>query len=365
MNSNTNVDQSNVEIKNSENINLNIPVSNNIKENSNASFQYKRKPNIVIIIVIVLAVIFIAYNFMTKVNFISNNVNKEEEEFKAVEIETGKSWGDKYAYYVQRLFNTTDKFDITYIDFNMDDVPEAVIKYSTEIEEDSIWVLSLSNNEVNESKVFSNASFRLVYSSLTDKVDWYIYIRQSDKYGAYTLMSKILSNSALDSDIKATNDREIANFNKYYVVSNYNQKFYEVKKTSFEDDLKTSVNNYSGYQSDVDEAIDKLYNDNKAANVDDDLDESEYLSVGSFVLHYGEYVTNIPLYENGNEVGSNEKIVSINKDGTITDGENVIKLNVYGTSVSLENGISFKVTDNDTFIYGANNGYEYKLKSSN
>lgn len=359
-----NPNNENVNIAPSVNQNSNQDVNNGNGPVQQNTFKIKKKPNIVIIIVILAIVGFIAYFMLTKVNFVTTNPNSEDEEKKKIAVSTGENWGDKYALYVQSLFDMVDQFDITYIDFNRDNTPEAVVRYSTDTEENLTWILMINNDEVSETKVFYNASFKLLYSSVTDDVNWYIYIARSEKYGAYTLMSKILDGTALDSDIKATNDREIASFNASYVASSYDQSFYEVKEESFAEDFKTSVSKYSGYLDETNEAISKLLDDNKASLPTPEEDTNEYISIGEFMLHYGDYVTEVPKYENGEEVGVEERIISVNRDGTITDGDNIIKFEVYTGSISLETGISFKVTGNDTFVYGQGTGLEYKLKSS-
>lgn len=367
------MDQQNNQVNNVPNANQQnnqvngVQPSNNFSLNNqnNKPFKLKKKPNLLIILIILLVIGGIAYFIFTKVNIITTQPKDKEEEIEKIKVDTGESWGDKYALYVQDLLLTVDRFDITYIDFNDDNIPEAIVKYSTDTEDDLIYILTINNDEVSATKVFHNASFKLLYSTLTDEVNWYIYIKREDKYGAYTLMSKILAGTALDSDIKATNDKEIATFNANYVASPYEQKYYEVKESSFADDFKTSVSKYDDYLTDTNDAITKLFDDNKATTTTPELDDNDYITINNFVLHYGEYVTEVPKYENGEQIGVDEKVVVINRDGTITDGDEVIKFQVFTSSIVLENNISFKVIKDDIFVYGTGTGLTYKLKGSN
>lgn len=331
-------------------------------EDKKSKFKFKKKPNILVIVLVLAILAFCVSRFMANVHIVNNRANGTEQEEERITVSTGQTWGDKYAYYVQKIFSSVDQFDITYIDFNEDGVPEAVVKYSTDVEKDAIWVLMLTNNEVSETKVFHNASFKLLYSFREDIVQWYLYIQSDSKYGAYTLMNKIMNGTALDSDVKTTNDKEITAFNANYVVSSYSQSFYEIKKASFEEDIKTSVGKYSDYAKDVASAKNKLLDDHKANLPSTPSETDELLTVGEFTLHYGDYYTMVPRYELGEEVGQDEKIVTIHSDGTITDGENKIAFQVFGNTFSLENGISFKVTGNDTFVYGSGEGLEYQYK---
>lgn len=334
-----------------------------VKEEKKQNFKFKKKPNLLLLVVVLAVLAFFGFRFMSNVNIVNNRNNTNEEEEKRISVSTGETWGDKYAYYVQKLFSDIQEFEITYIDFDADNTPEAIVKYSTDTEKDAIWILMLHNNEVSETRVFHNASFKLLYSFKEDNVQWYLYISSDAKYGAYTLMSKIMASTALDSDLKTTNDKEILAFNSNYVVSAYAPSFYEIQKSSFEEDIKTSVSKYNDYAKDVESAKNKLLDDNKASIPTQPEIEEETFTVGEFTLHYGDYYTMVSRYELGEEVGQEEKIVSIRQDGTIIDGENTIAFHVYGNMFSLENGISFKVTADDTFVYGSGEGVEYKYKS--
>ncbi len=341
----------------------------------------KKKNNILLIVIVLVLVVGGAYFMINKGNgngigFLAGG-NKDGE--GNVKVDTGEKWGDSFALYFQdfhaRLLYDEDaekakekasierNFEILFIDFNFDGTPEMLVKYIDNANNQVIKIMNYANEEVSETKDFQNATFRLVYSLKEKDVKWYIYINNGtngSRSGAYTEVIKLIKGIAYDSDIKAYTDREVASFNDNYVLGSYKYSFYKIEDATFADDFKTAVDKYEGNNKDINVVKEKLLND--YANVEapeEPVNNDPYLVVGDFTLEFGKYVHKKDVLQNGEVVGEEDVIVTINRDGTITDGSKKIKYNIYGKTFSLENGISFKVTDNNKFNYGAGAGLEY------
>lgn len=336
--------------------------TNEVNEQQNKTFKYKKKPNIILIILVVVIALFALLYFMggSTLNGVLNP-NGNKEELKKIKVDTWKDWGDKFGDHLQDLFKEVDKFDLVFVDLELDNVPEAVVRYNDKSNNQVLKVYKIGNNkEISETKNFYNASLKLVYSSSEDNVLWYLFISSGKKYGSYTQLKKIVNNKALSADVKASNDKEIAYFNDHYIVSDYKVNFYEIKKTNFLEDYKVIFNRYEGANNDIKTTIDKMMDDNIQSKPEEKPSNQGYLTVGEFKLDYGDYVTLIPILEYGQPTDKTEKvIVTLNDNSTLIDGDKVIKYNVYNNVVSLENGISFKVIEDNKFVYGAGTGKIY------
>lgn len=341
----------------------------------------KVKKNNKMLIIIILAIVLIGagYFLLNGGKFKGNKVltggtgNGEK-----IEVETGKKWGDRYASYFQDFYaeliydedeekaqykaSIDREFEVLFVDFDFDGTPEMVVKYIDDAKVSTIRIFQYRNGDVNETKDFRNSSFRIVYSLKEKTSSWYIFISaNNNKYGAYTRMDKILAGKAFNSDIKATTDKEMATFNNSFVTTDYKYVFYEIDNESFVDDFKLAVSKYS--EDEINKIKADLYDEyhDVEPKVDEIINNDPNLVVGQFTLEFGRYVARVPKYENGEEKGFEDKYVTINRNNTITDGTNIIKYNVYGSIFSLENGINFKVIENNKFTYGVGAGFNYEL----
>lgn len=339
-------------------------VSNNMNSN-NTKLLNKRKRSKKqkwILIVLLIAIIIAGFVF-TKSNTGKKILNNNQSnEIKEIKIETGKSWGDKFAIAVQTSFPDLTTFQVTFIDFNFDSTPEMIIRYKDKQDKDNLRIFELNNNEVSETKDFRSAELKMLYNLKDKNVNWYIYIANSNKYGAYTKIDKILNGTALDSDIKATTDSEIKIMNENYAPVDYKCQFSEINKVSLSENFKTAISKFDTYNKDVITAKEKTINDYATTKKEETIDTKNYIEVGEYTLKYGTYIATEDKIELGKVVGQNEFTITINKNGTITEGENTYKFNVYGKIFTLENMQTFEVTKDNVFTYGTTTKREYLLK---
>lgn len=339
-------------------------------------FLKKKKLNPIILILIVV-VIVAGFFFLNKSKKPGGNVLGGENGNQIVKIDTGKSWGDSFAVYIQKFSNELEvekaklkedgkkvveerEYEVTFIDFDFDGTPEMIVKYIDFSGAETYRIMRFANGEVSESKDFRNCSFRLIYSIKEKNVKWYIYITNNNKYGAYTQLEKIIKGKAFDSDIKASNDKEVANYNNNYASTNYKYIFYKLEAKTFVDDFKLAVDKFDSNDKDIQEAKNKLMNDYGNAQVEEEeINTDPNIVIGEFTLEFGNYVSKVDVYENGKVVGTEDLIISINRNWTITDGDKVIKYNIYGNTFSLENGTTIRVIENNKFMYGVGEGFEY------
>ncbi|HAB66616.1 MAG TPA: hypothetical protein DCE23_04545 [Firmicutes bacterium] len=321
----------------------------------------KNKQKFVIILIVVLAVGFIGFKFLstnkTFKNLISNV--KPEPEFK---IDTGKSWADRYGTYIKDYYDNLeiDRFDIAFIDFNDDNTPEMCLRYETKNETSAVKIFQINNNEVTESKFFYNSQFKLIYSSITEKIDWYIYIASSNKYGAYTLINKILNNNAKNSDIKTTNETELTAFNKLYLPSDYKINYYECQKNKYLENFQTIVDRYDSYKDEASKAKTKLKDDTANWRQEEPTGPIRTsIKVGEYTLNFGKYVAEIETRELGKDV---KKYIEIElKDGVLIYDGREVTYTAFPTFIRVDDGTKFEVIDNNKFKYGHDNG-EYELQ---
>lgn len=332
-----------------ESIDPNFSPNNYIKKNN------KKKMIIIIIAVVVVIIGFLLVN--NKMPSIGNKNKAVPGEETKINVETGSNWGNSYAFYVQDYFKDRDTIDLAFIDINFDDVPEMIIKYKDTNNQEVIKIMQYANNEVSESKEFRNASFRLIYQIKEKDVRWYLFINSMGKYGTFTEVTKICNGTAFDSDIKYTNDKEIASFNKNFISSEYKFVYFPIEKESFEKDMKNAVSKFDNKE--LNEVVAKLKEDNKNLEPEEEIiDDNPAFNVGEYSLTYGTYFVEVDVYTNGEISGTEKRYITINRNKTLTINGEVISFKVFSNTVILSNGVSFIVSNNDVFNYGNN---EYHL----
>lgn len=349
----------------------------------NPTFQVKGNNKKILLIAVgmiaVIGLFLLLINTKTGKKIFGPN-NTETGEVEIIKVETSKKWGDKYAKALQEYFYKEaeieingekiqkyqpTEFEIAFIDFEFDETPEMIVKYKEQDAKETIKIFLINNNEVSETKNFSSADFRLIYSINKKDIKWYLYITSptSKKYGSYTNMSKVLNSTARDSDIKTTTDVEVTTFNVNYVTADFRASYYNVRKESIADDFKAAVLRYDTTNKEAEERKKEVL-DNYSSISNNNEDKNDYIKVKGFILPYGEYVTEIEVIEKGEVTGKREEIITLNKDKTLTVNGEKIKFNNYEDRIILENKLQLEVVKDKTFKYGQSTEREYKFKET-
>lgn len=349
----------------------------------NPTFQVKGNNKKILLIAVgmiaVIGLFLLLINTKTGKKLFGPN-NTETGEVEIIKVETSKKWGDKYAKALQEYFYKEaeieingekiqkyqpTEFEIAFIDFEFDETPEMIVKYKEQDAKETIKIFLINNNEVSETKNFSSADFRLIYSINKKDIKWYLYITSptSKKYGSYTDMSKVLNSTARDSDIKTTTDVEVTTFNVNYVTADFRASYYNVRKESIADDFKAAVLRYDTTNKEAEERKKEVL-DNYSSISNNNEDKNDYIKVKGFILPYGEYVTEIEVIEKGEVTGKREEIITLNKDKTLTVNGEKIKFNNYEDRIILENKLQLEVVKDKTFKYGQSTEREYKFKET-
>ena len=298
----------------------------------------KRKNNKSSWLFIVFAVVFVisAFYFANSgMSVTNNNLDKANE---SKNIDTGTTWGNKYANRLLDEKNDFTYYDVAFVDLDFDKSPEMLFKYLDSANKECLKVMYINNSEVMVTKEFRTFTVHLIYSLKNKDFDWYIKIATSSKYGAYTKLNKIVDGTAYDSDIKVTNDTELVNYNKTYVDTNYELKFYRVNKDTFEKDFTTIVNKFNNYNNKVNNVISDVSYEYKDYVFVDDTDFVDGLK---YKLNYGKYI----------EENNRDSVILINKDSTITLNEQNTKFEVVDNTLLLEDGSVISVISNNKIYF--------------
>lgn len=304
------------------------------------NFKKKKKPSksnlLVILIVVALVVVVFFFMNSNKGGYMLPSGNSGENVTPKDKLATGSSWGDEYGYYIQTIFEEYDLIKVAFADLNIDGTPEMIVNYNDD-KNDISKIVYLQNKKAVESKLFYNASFKIVYSYKDKESLWYIYIPINRFFGAYTEVERVLNDTAFDSDIKITNNSEKKNFNKNYFESNYNLLFGEINKNSFVKDFKTIVSKYDEFKKSIDEEFINVKNN---AEVEGPTIELDYVLVGNYTLKFGTYMSE-----------TDATSISIS-EGVITIGREKYSYKVDSESALLLNNNKRLVpTENDRFVY--------------
>lgn len=344
-------------IPNIENMRKKLHRSEKAKEMVNSS---KRKSKLIIILCVLAIIGFFGYKALSASGGLEKILENVVGESK-FKIDTGKSWGDAFGTYIKDYYEelSITKMDIAFFDFDNDDTPEMLLRYEDQDGNFPVKIFQINNNQITATKYYFNSQFKMVYSSLNEEIDWYIYIA-SGKYGAYTKVTKLLENKAKDSDIKATNEKELTEFNKTYLVSDYKINYYECKQNKYLDDFQVAVDRFEETKKDAKDAKTKL--EDETANWKQNQQQGEIktkIIVSDKTLNFGTYVSKVKTIELGQEKYIEKRIVL--KENFITVDGKDIKYSVFSNFVTIEDGSKFIVTDNNAFKYGPNEDL-YKLE---
>ena len=326
------------------------------------------KKTIVIAAVAVL-VIFVIFCFFKsgKVSNIFGGGNKEEED-KVIEVDVSTEWGKAYALEAQKLYKEKeiDHFDMAFINLDDFNEPEMIIKFTDENEKEytRIYHIDSTSKQVQVSKEFSNAEIKYIYSLLDGDSFFYLNIKRDNKYGTYTLCSKIVAGTVVAPDISATNEKQLNQFADNYVVANYSIVYYEVKKDNYAENFRTMHDRYDKYSEEIFdlkyEMKDKYQKDNKKI-----IDEKPYLVTGNYHLTYGDYSHVPSIGADGKEVDSSfaGTTITLKNDGTVIVKGFTYKYTVTGNVLNLNNGSTITVKDFDFFVISDDGGNNFKCNN--
>lgn len=333
-----------------------IKRSEKAKQIVNAS---KNKQKLIIIIFIIGIIAFFGFKVISSMGGLKNMVDKALGENKEFKIDTGKDWADLYGTYIKDYYEDLgiNKFDIAFIDFNDDNTPEMSLRYEPKEGQFATKIFQINNKEITESKFFYNAQYKLVYSSLSEKINWYLYIASNNKYGTYTEISKILNGTVKNPDIKASNESELTQYNKTYLASEYRINYYECKKDKYLDNFQTAVDKYEEYNSEAKKAKSKLQDDTANWRQEQETGPVKTsIKVGEHTLQFGSYKAEVTIKELGKDKNVIKEIIL--RDGILTyDGED-IAYTAYTAFISVADGKTFEVIGDNEFNFNNEGPYE-------
>ena len=317
---------------------------NNLK-NPNKS----KKTIIMFFGVLVLCIIIVLFISMQKKY---NNGGSLINEDGTLSFETGTTWGDSYALFIQKEMSDYTQYDVSLVDLDFNGTPEMLVKYQDKSNNDTLKIFYISDKEVFSTKYYHLYSLHMLYSVVDKSVGWYIFISSNGDYGAYTSLDKVINGKAFDSDIKVTTDRLLEEYNKAYVDGKYKLVFYQVNTSNFEVDMKTIIGRYTTYEKDINTAIDKLKSENSSKEYVSSGDEDKYQNVDAIAvkgrrISFGTYT--------GSYKGENDEILVneliIKRDGTIIYNDVLYKFDVGYDKIIFNNDQVLDITGNNMFIY--------------
>ena len=331
-----------------------------------------KKPNLnkktIIIIVAVVVGCFILFNLFSGAKGLLNKNNQQPEEEKIIEVDLPTEWGKNFAIAAQSLYKTyeIDRFDIAFINLDFANEPEMIVKYKDKTDKEFIVVYHIDqrNGKAKESKHFGNADIKLIYSLIDGEAEFYINIINSNKYGTYTLLSKVIAGTVNNPDVSAMNDKELNAFIEKYVVANYSIVFYQVKKDNYEENFKTMYGRYDKYAEEVNNQVQEL-KDKYGSEVKKETDDKPYLVTGNYHLTYGDYEYEaVKATKKAEEAESSyaNTIITLRADGTVVIKGLSYKYTVSGNLLTLENGWTIKVDDDDHFVLSDEGGNKFVCK---
>ena len=340
-------------------------------------FNFKMDKKTLIIVAIVVVVLMIVFALSGKGGKglfgggKNNQVDPNAKNIVAVDVDT--TWGKKYAEVSQELFynylldgkeQNIDRFDVAFINVDFTDAPEMLIKYR-DVNNKEYFLMYYYNkkNRLKESKHFTSFDIKLLYSYQDGDANWYVNIINGNinKYGTYTMLSKVVAETVIAPDIKATNDKELNDFSENYAVSDYKIIFYEVKKESFEKDYRTIYDRVYEYANAIDAEKENLKNQ-YGKEEKKEIDTKPYLVVGNYKLVYGDYKYSPMKRVDGSFIESkySNTTIKINNNKTISIGNTVHKYTMNGNVINLDDGSVIKVSENDEFTFDVEGGILFK-----
>ncbi len=248
----------------------------------------KLNPLIIVIALVVVGAIVVMFFFSGKSGTVNKKQNNKKDE--TIKFETEYEWANKYGEYLNSYFENLDKLDIAFVELTGDDIPELVLQYKDNTDNEAMEVLYLKNGDVSKTRTYNNARLYLITPVNVENVLWYIYIGTSD-YGKYTILAQLIDGTALDATIKATNNDEVNKFKSDYIHSDYDLTYYEIEKKTFKEDYLTKVDRY---EKDNEKTLEKINNLKETRNkyiIDNkiDVNATGTIQLNNYTLQVGVY----------------------------------------------------------------------------
>ena len=282
--------------------------------------------------VLVLLIAIVLVVSLNKNNVLGPNMNEDG----TINIETGTKWGDSYALYLQKELGDLENYDVSVVDLDFNNTPELLVKYIDEYGQDTLKIFYIVEGDVFSTINYHLYSIHLLYSIENRDVGWYIHIKikNTDKYGAYTSLDKIINGKTYDSDINTNNEKLLEEFKRSYVDGKYKLVFYQVNKSNYVEDIKTVISRYNTYEKDINNAIKKLKEDNASKEYipnkpEVNYDNVEHLVISGRKIMFGTYIS--PLRDD------QYLYFVINRDGTVIVNDVTLNFELKYDSLLLEN----------------------------
>lgn len=350
----------------SSTLNNNQPATNEKKKMAIKKPSFNKKT--IIIIVAVILVLFLVVKLFSSGKKLFGNNDQQNEEEQLIQVDLPTEWGKTYALAAQSIYSTyeTDRFDMAFINLDFINEPEMIIKYKDKTDKEFIVVYYIDqrNGKAKESKHFGNADIKLIYSLLDGESNFYLNIINSNKYGTYTLLSKVIAGTVVTPDISAKNDKELNAFIENYVVANYSILYYQVKLDNYAENFTTMYDRYEKYSQEIKEMREEL-TEKYASEVSKKNDDKPYLLAGRYQLTYGDYeYEEISNDETDNVASSySNTIVTLNRDGTVVVKGITYNYILNGNLLTLDNGLTMTVDKDDHFVLSDEGGVGFACKN--
>ena len=281
---------------------VNTDISENVQQVDNSQVLVPKKKNnkTLIIVIIFIAVVGGAMLLMLKGNNDSVYNGDEEDSIKKVNVDVGTAWGNLYYAYMEENKSDMDEYEISFIDFNYDNVPEMLLKYDDANGVVTLKVLYIVEKDVYETKWYHDFKICYIYSLKDKSTDGDLYLTTSKQYGTYTMLSNIVDSMAFDSDIKATNDNELIKFGKNYYNTDYQPVFYYISKDERTADFKDFVAKFDAYNQKVNtvkEEVETKYIDYVVKEEVEEKVVEDIIYINGRKFSYGNYYAHIILEE--------------------------------------------------------------------
>ncbi len=285
---------------------------------------------LVVLLVVLIGGFLAAFFLWIKPTFIdgaSSNNNEEEE----------KSYGEIYGSYLKKNY---EDVDISFIDFNNDDIPEMIVKDGLYIKE--IATIN-SKNKVESIEVDKSLEIDLLYVVKDEKEKWFLV---KDYYSGYEVydIEQSLKDESLVSPETYTSEKELE---KEYVSLEAEVKYESVDSSSANKTAKSMAKKDKNYTT-----------EKTASEVKKDIEEKEKFINGKHVMTCGGMTTrddnitfDFKFHFNNNEVESVDIIYHYVSSVALSDDELNTMLNNLKTSFELseaptvtKNGTNFDIT---------------------
>ena len=169
-----------------------------------------------------------------------------------------------------------------------------------------------------------------------------------------------MAGTVYSADISCSNEEELNTFRNTYVESTYRPTYYAVNKGSFEKDFKTIYDRYTKYNEEINKEKDRLDKEYRS-QVKRPYDSGEYLSTGAYHLTFGAYQYYVDeSHPDTYDARYGSYIITLNRDRTISMNGERYKFTFTSNLITLEDGTTIRVIENDYFVLNKDGGVRFK-----